>query len=170
MSDKIKAILNHEEFKRRNKLIDVYEDERKFCLHNLQHFLDTARITYILILENNEYVKLFPGKSINQVKELIYAAGLLHDLGRVEQYSDGVDHALASGRIAEPIMEDIGFSSQDIDIVCKAIGEHRKYNKSNSPFGKKLYQGDKLSRQCQGCEAFDECKIELDYKQGKQIY
>lgn len=170
MSDKIKAILNHEEFKKRNELIGVYERERKYCLHNLQHFIDTARITYILILENKELENLFPDKSVNQVKELVYAAGLLHDLGRVEQYLNGIDHALVSGEIAEHIMKDIGFSPGDIDIVCRAIAEHRMYKESNSSFGKRLYQGDKLSRQCHGCDAFDECKIELEYKQGKETY
>ncbi|WP_028306529.1 HD domain-containing protein [Desulfitibacter alkalitolerans] len=170
MSEKIKAILKHEEFIKRNKEIDTCEKDREFCLHNLQHFLDTSRITYILVLENNQYKKIFPGKDAGEVKELVYAAGLLHDLGRVEQYTDGTDHALVSGRIAKDIMEDVGFSPEDIKVVCQAIGEHRKYKKTNSPFGRKLYEGDKLSRQCQGCKAFDDCKIELEYKQGKQIY
>lgn len=170
MSDKIKAILNHEEFIKRNKLIDIYEKNREFCLHNLQHFLDTSRITYILVLENDQYKSLFPDKDTEEVKDLVYAAGLLHDLGRVEQYTEGTDHALVSSGIAKNIMEDIGFAPKDINIVCQAIGEHRKYSKDNSPFGKKLYEGDKLSRQCKGCKAFDECKIELEYKEGKQIY
>ena len=170
MSNKIKAILNHEEFIKRNKLIDMYEADRKFCLHNLQHFFDTSRITYILILENDQYKKLFPGRDIEEVKELVYAAGLLHDLGRIEQYLEGTDHALVSSKIAKGIMEDVGFTVENIEIVCQAIGEHREYKKTNSPFGRKLYEGDKLSRQCQDCKAFDECKIELKYKQDKQIY
>ena len=29
------------------------EKNRKYCLHNINHFLDTARIAYILSLENN---------------------------------------------------------------------------------------------------------------------
>ena len=170
MSEKIKAILNHEEFIKRNELIDMYEMDREFCLHNLQHFLDTSRITYILVLEKDQYKNLFPGKDAGEVKDLVYAAGLLHDLGRVEQYTEGIDHALISSRIARDIMEDIGFALEDIKIACQAIGEHRKYNEFNSAFGRKLYEGDKLSRQCKGCKVIDECKIELEYKQGKQIY
>jgi len=148
----------------------MHEADRKFCLHNLQHFLDVSRITYILVLENDQYKKLFPGKDMEEVKELAYAAGLLHDLGRVEQYLEGTDHALVGSRIAEKIMEEIGFVVENIQIVCQAIGEHREYSKTNSPFGRKLYEGDKLSRQCEGCKAFDECKIKPEHKQGKQIY
>jgi len=170
MSDKIKAILEHEEFIKRNKLIDMYEVDRKFCLHNLQHFLDTSRLTYILVLENNQYKKLFPGRDIEEVKELVYAAGLLHDLGRVEQYLEGTDHALVSSKIAKDIMEDVGFAVENIEIVSQAIGEHREYSETNSSFGKKLYEGDKLTRQCQSCKVFDECKNELKHKQRKQIY
>jgi len=170
MSDKIKSMLGHEEFIKRNKLIDMYELDRKFCLHNLQHFLDASRLTYILVLENDQYKKLFPGRDIGEVKELVYAAGLLHDLGRVEQYLEGTDHALVSSKIAKDIMEDVGFTVENIEIVSQAIGEHREYSETNSPFGKKLYEGDKLSRQCQNCKAFGECKNELKHKQGKQIY
>ena len=170
MSDKIKAILNHKEFIKRNKLIDMYEMGRKFCLHNLQHFLNTSRITYILVLENDQYKKLFPGRDMGEIKELVYAAGFLHDLGRVEQYLEGTDHALVGSEIAKNIMEDVGFAAENIKIVCQAIGEHREYKKTNSLFGRKLYEGDKLSRQCKGCKVFDECKIELKYKRDKKIY
>ena len=52
--------------------INAKERDRKFCLHGIEHSLDTARIGYISILEN--------GLPID--KELFYAAALLHDTGR----------------------------------------------------------------------------------------
>ncbi len=170
MSKKLRAILNHNVFKKRVEQINNFEKNRKFCVHDFQHFLDTARITYIILLENKEYENVFPGKTIDEIKEIVYAAGFLHDLGRVEQYTDGTDHALVSADVAKSILADVGFSDDDINLICTAISEHRNYSETNSLFGQKLYQGDKLSRTCEGCDAFDECKIELEYKQGKKIY
>ena len=48
------------------------EKGRIFCRHTMEHFLDTARLMYIYNLEDGAPVK----------KDIIYAAALLHDLGR----------------------------------------------------------------------------------------
>ena len=66
--------------------IEVYEKDREFCRHNIGHFLDVCRIAWILNLEGNLALS----------KEVIYATGLLHDIGRWLQYENGEDHALAS--------------------------------------------------------------------------
>jgi uncharacterized protein len=170
MSERLRNILNHKEFISRVKQINILEANRKFCLHGFQHYMDTARITYILLLENNEHEKILPGKTKLEIKEVVYAAGLLHDLGRVEQYHNGIDHALTGAKVAKAILTDAGFSDQEIKIITKAISEHREYSKNNSLFGQRLYQADKLSRDCHNCGVFDECKIELELKQGKEIY
>ena len=56
-----------------------YEEERIFCRHDMSHFLDVARLSWIENLE----------KGLGIEKELIYAAALLHDCGRFRQYEDG---------------------------------------------------------------------------------
>ena len=52
------------------------ETERIFCKHDMAHFLDVARLAYILNLERNCRVE----------KEMIYATALLHDVGKWRQY------------------------------------------------------------------------------------
>ena len=52
------------------------EQERIFCCHQMNHLLDTARIAYILSLE----------RGIGISKEAIYAAAILHDIGKGRQY------------------------------------------------------------------------------------
>lgn len=170
MSDLIKLILSNEEFIKRTKLINKLEKTREFCRHNLEHFFDTARVTYILILENNEAGQIFSSLDLKTVKAYVYAAGLLHDLGRVEEYSQGLDHAEVSSKVAETIMKQAGFKEQEIRIISTAIAEHRNYKNQNSLLGKRLYQGDKLSRNCLECKSFNECKKDLGYKKEKEIY
>ena len=40
---------------------------------------------------------------------MIYAAGLLHDIGRYEQMKKGTPHHLAGARLAERILTDCDF-------------------------------------------------------------
>lgn len=68
------------------------EKEREFCKHDLQHFVDVARITYILILESGalwSFIKDNDLKGTREAKEVVYAAGILHDIGRWRQYETG---------------------------------------------------------------------------------
>ena len=72
------------------------ERERIFCRHGIEHLLDVARIAYIENLEQ--------GYGISQ--EIIYAAALLHDIGRFLQYSQGIPHEIAGAQIAPEILAD----------------------------------------------------------------
>jgi uncharacterized protein len=56
--------------------------------------------------------------------EVIMAASILHDLGRSEVKLIGKDSALESVRLARPILKEIGFSEEKIELVCQAIAEH----------------------------------------------
>ena len=67
------------------------EAERKFCRHTPEHFLDVARITCLLASE----------QGVQADREQIYAAGLLHDIGRHLQYRQKIPHEQASTAIAE---------------------------------------------------------------------
>ena len=124
--------------------IERAEVGRIFCLHGIEHSMDTARIGYIMILE----------RGLNIDKELFYAAALLHDSGRYNPMIK--DHAEASAINAELIMPDCGFEEDEVLAVAQAIRSHRVDN-SQDIFGKILYEADKKSRLCYNCRACAEC-------------
>ena len=73
--EKVNKILDHNIYKEYLRRLEIYEEKRQFCRHNLDHFLDMSRIAYMMVLENK----------LDYSKEVVYAIGLLHDIGRVEQ-------------------------------------------------------------------------------------
>ncbi|MFQ6804356.1 MAG: HD domain-containing protein [Lachnospiraceae bacterium] len=75
------------------KAIARAEVSREFCGHTLEHFLDVARLMYIRSLEEGEIVN----------REVIYAAALLHDLGRGMQYREGIPHQEAGVLLAREL-------------------------------------------------------------------
>ncbi|HWJ04125.1 MAG TPA: HD domain-containing protein, partial [Verrucomicrobiae bacterium] len=115
--------------------------------HDHQHAVYVARLGYLIALEQ----KL----ELPELKELIYAAGLLHDIGRWKEYQTGEDHAWVSAEFAEPILARAGFSPWEIDIVCAGIREHRE--PGGSQIGKILALADDLSRNCRGCTVKESC-------------
>lgn len=135
-------IYNHPLYKEQMKKITQFERDRKFCLHNLEHALDVARIAYIHILENSLYIP----------KYLIYAAALLHDAGR---YS-GIPHNQSGAELARKIMPDCDFTTEETELVADAISGHRD-TKHSTEFSKILYDADKKSRLCFICSAQNEC-------------
>lgn len=123
------------------------EKNRLFCLHNINHFLDTARIAYILSLENNLKIP----------KDNIYAASLLHDIGRFKQYNEGVNHVEASIILTKEILNDCGYRKNDVDDIIIAIRNHGKKNNEVKSLSDIIYLADKLSRNCFLCNAINEC-------------
>ena len=83
--------------------------------HSMVHFLDVARIGTIIALEE--------GLKIN--REWIYAAALLHDCGKHEQYENGIPHEQASARIAPEILKACGFNDEETGVIVTAISRHR---------------------------------------------
>ncbi|QXM07183.1 HD domain-containing protein [Crassaminicella indica] len=124
------------------------EKDRIFCHHDLQHALDVARIAYILSLEEKLSIK----------KDIIYAAALLHDIGRWKEYLEGIDHAFAGAKLAKELLESSGFDHIEQALIQEAIKNHRRYDSKNHPLDKIIYKGDKLSRPCIKCRAVDQCK------------
>lgn len=136
------------------------EKNREFCKHGLQHFVDVARITYILLLESGslpEFIRDNNLKGAAAAKELVYAAGVLHDLGRWRQYETGEDHSIAGARLAEEIMKRTGFDRNEIQVVTDAILEHRVQGDQMTRLGELLHRADNLSRACHECSAQDKC-------------
>ena len=126
------------------------ERSRKFCRHQMEHLLDVARIAYILNLEQKLGIR----------KEVIYAAALLHDIGKYRQYVEDIPHELASVEIAEKILDDLpqpAFSSEAKQEILKAIRGHRQIHDNMAVLERLLYISDKKSRQCFACEAKPEC-------------
>jgi uncharacterized protein len=152
--DRINAILyNHKFISYLNKNKKC-EKDRIFCHHDLSHFLDVARIAYILNLENN----------LNYSKDTIYAAALLHDIGRWKQYEEGIPHDAASAELAVDILEECGYSKQEINEIVEAISQHRKVNEDKSSLSYIIYFSDKASRNCFNCKAAKECNWSSEKK------
>lgn len=157
--DRIDCILEDLDFKRYVKLTEALEKERVFCHHDLNHFMDVSRVAYIINLEK--------GYGID--KEVIYAVGLLHDIGRWVEYQEGKDHAIASAELAEPILVKCGFNESEISQILSAIKDHRLKEQSSN-LGAIIYQADKTSRPCYSCNAKGQCKRFLNGEKFKLKY
>lgn len=146
--ERVNKILAHELFRKYYKKIEKCEKKREFCRHNMVHFLDVARIAYLYNLEENLGIE----------KELIYGAAMLHDIGRFKQYQDKTPHEKASLQYAPKILEDCGFTAQEIELICDAIGNHRnKEIAQEHSFRGIFYRADKASRACFACKKEAKC-------------
>ncbi len=149
---KINKIILNRDYQLYLKKNEAEEKNRPFCSHHFEHLLDVARITYILLLEENS-----PFIS----REMAYAAGLLHDIGRWHEYETETDHAEYSADLAEPILVKAGFSEAECRLIEKAIEQHRlkeNYLLHRSPLSTALSKADSLSRLCFRCDARNQCK------------
>ena len=159
--DRVDFIFENPKYQEYIDKIKQAEEDRIFCLHNMSHFMDVARIAYNINLEE--------GLEIS--KELIYATALLHDIGRIEQYENGTPHELASAELAPEILTEIGFGEQEQEEILRAIREHRNKDiaKEKSLAGI-IYRADKLSRPCFACEAESKCDWKKSKKNMQIIY
>ena len=139
----------------------VAEADRCFCHHDMGHFLDVARLAMIL---NQKQM-------LGIEEEWIYAAALLHDIGRWKQYEDGTRHEIASYQLAGDILDKSGFNEVEKEAVLSAILHHRNAEKANEPsFEGLLYRADKMSRSCFACDVQEQCNWKEDKKNLKLIY
>lgn len=155
MTKRINQIIKNETFQQNYKKIEECEKERIFCKHDMVHFLDVARIGEIINLK----------EQINVDEEMIYAAALLHDIGRHEQYLNGTPHEIASVPIAEKILDKCGFNEKETCVILKAIDNHRtKEIQNERNLSGILYRADKLSRACFSCQSEKECNWKNEKK------
>ncbi len=149
--NRINWIINHPLYNSSYQRLEVLEKDRIFCRHQMPHLLDVARIAYIQNLEQNLGFK----------KAVIYAAAVLHDIGKFRQYEEKIPHEIASAEIAEEILssmpENMCFSTQEQNMILLAIRSHRKPVENASAFEKLLYESDKASRNCFCCPAKEDC-------------
>lgn len=141
----IEKILNNPKYKELLKKLEELEENRVFCKHNLEHFLDVARISYIYVLENK----------LTYSKDIIYVIALLHDIGRVLEYEENIDHHNASVILANELLKETNFKEEEIELIIRAIENHR--SESSDELSKIIYKADKLSRNCFNCKAKKEC-------------
>lgn len=154
---RVNKILNHLDYKEYLFRLCERERDRKFCCHNISHFLDVARIAHIINLEMN----------LNINVELIYSAALLHDVGKAVNDVENVGHSKLSARLAKPILYDCGFVDWEVECILDAILNHNNEKLKDSTANgltSLLYRADKLSRHCYMCDAIDLCYWSLDDK------
>src|SRR5471030_692914 len=140
---------------KRNK---KFEKGRKFCKHNLKHFLDVARIAQSINLEEN----------LGFEKEIIYTTAILHDIGKSFQYENGMPHEIASFEIARDLLEEYKFNEEELQFIKQGILGHRE--EKSKGFSMLIYRADKLSRLCINCKARNECNWNDDKKNIKIYY
>lgn len=167
--ERINKILKQELYQDYVQRIKLHEKDRIFCKHDMIHFLDVCRLAEIdwlnhRIFEIEKEYETFP--KLSEVRErlsklnreLIYAAGLLHDIGRWQEYEEGIPHEIASSKLAEEILQAAGYERAEIEEIVLAISNHRNKDiKKEMSLSGLLYRADKMSRPCYVCEAEAEC-------------
>ena len=159
-TDRADRIWRHPVYQEHFLQLQKAERTREFCRHTLAHFLDVARIAHIW---NLEYGLGIP-------KDILYAAALLHDIGRYLQLSEGIPHDQASASLCARIMPECGFTPEEILRVQNAILHHRGHSPGSSletsasqdPLFECLRRADKRSRNCFDCPAARECNWPAD--------
>ena len=155
---KVNAILAHPLYRECYARLEELEKDRIFCRHQMTHLLDVARIAYISNMEQGLGIE----------KEVIYAAALLHDIGKYVQYEDGTPHEQSGEKIASEILgslsETDAFSVEENRMILTAIRGHRKLRENPEPLEWLLYTGDKASRMCFACPAEGECDWSTEKK------
>lgn len=152
-NDRINLIFHNDKFNKYLNKNKTSEKNREFCRHNINHFLDVARIAYIISFE----------EKLNLKKDIIYAAALLHDIGKWQQYESAIPHNESSAKLAVEILKTSNFNKAEINLITDAIKNHRCENRI-SDLSYVLYKSDKLSRKCFKCKAADKCNWNNDKK------
>lgn len=153
--ERVNQILELDSYRKYLKMNEAAEEDRKFCHHDMGHFLDVARIAMILNEKDGYHIS----------EELIYAAAVLHDIGRWKQYKDGTPHEVAGAELAPEILTKCGFSKEETERVVTAISSHRNSKVMNDrDLNGLLYRADKMSRSCFVCKEEKNCHWKEDKK------
>ena len=142
---RVDAVWNHAVYQREYLRLAACEAERPFCRHQVDHLMSAARIMWIANLEH--------GYGLD--REVVYAAALLHDIGKAEQYEHGTPHEEAGARLAASILESLppacSFSDEERQAIVTAIRGHRRLRDGAEVLERLLFQADKASRACFAC-------------------
>ena len=103
---------------------------------------------------------------------MIYAAAVLHDIGKVLQYEEGIPHEITGEKIAAEILDGLAgenaFSETEKAMILTAIRGHRKLRDEPEVLERLLYESDKASRMCFACPAEPQCDWNEE-KKNKEI-
>lgn len=161
--------------------LEEIEKDREYCRHDFDHFFNVGNILYSLCLECNISYEKF------DLKDTCYVIGLLHDLGRIEEYKYGISHekALALSReilfdckcedlFLKFVLEVISYHSgrmpiDDIKDEIVRIKEEndnniKDYNEFIEDIKKLLKIADQLERKCFKCSVRNTCKWKEEEK------
>lgn len=144
--ERIRTLLEHPYYRSCLQEIEQLEHDRIYCRHGLSHLLDVARIAALLAAD----------RKASYPRDVIYAAALLHDLGRLKQYTTGQPHAEAGIAMAQDILQDTAFTPQEQAEILEAIGGHQTGAAPDS-LTQLLYEADEASRMCFACPAAETC-------------
>lgn len=159
--DRVNLIFNNKKYQEYLKLIENAEIDRIYCHHDINHFMDVARLAVIISCE----------EKIEVPRDTIYAAAILHDIGRFVQYADGTPHELASAKLAPDILIESGYESEEIEKIVEAISEHgNEETKLRRDLAGIIYRADKLSRKCYYCKAADSCHKAISKRNMSILY
>lgn len=160
---RVNAIFRHPLYQSYYRRLEKAEQNRIFCRHQMPHLLDVARIAYIRSLE----------ESLGLDREVIYAAAILHDIGKVLQYEEGIPHEISGEKIAAEILDSLAdenaFSEKEKELILTAIRGHRKLREDPELLERLLYESDKASRTCFACPADPQCDWSEE-KKNKEIH
>ena len=124
--------------KKLEKIKEIVKKELNNCgAHNYDHVIRVYNLA--MELSKGEEVDL----------DVIKAAVLLHDVGgkrEIEDPTGKTDHAIESAKMAEPILNDLGYSKEKIKHILDCIISHR-YRTENKPKTKEaeiVFDADKL--------------------------
>ena len=159
---RVNAIFRHPLYQTYYRRLEEAEQGRIFCRHQMTHIMDVARIAYIHRLEVGLGLDL----------EVIYAAAVLHDIGKVLQYEEGIPHEITGEKIAAEILDGLAgenaFSETEKAMILTAIRGHRKLRDEPEVLERLLYESDKASRMCFACPAEPQCDWNEE-KKNKEI-
>ena len=168
--DRVNKIIKHRLYQECIDKIKTYEENRIFCKHDPIHFMDVCRLAEIdwlqcrleeLELKNSskDIISEEHKKELLLIKkELLYACGLLHDIGRWQEYENGIRHEIASAEMAPQILRECDFAEEEIEKIVLAIRNHRnKEIAEDISLSGFLYRADKKGRPCFWCEAETKC-------------
>ncbi len=157
---RVDAIWANPLFQENLATIEAAETQRVYCRHGLSHLLDVARTAWIINLEGG----------FGLARDVVYAAALLHDIGRAAEYSEGISHDVAGVEIARRILGTVvaeqRFSSAEAEAIVKAVRGHRaddvdpvscELSSLSSRLACVIAEADHRSRPCFACSACATC-------------
>ena len=157
---RVDAIWANSLFQENLTAIETAEAHRAYCRHGSSHLLDVARVAWIINLENG----------LGLAQDVVYAAALLHDIGRAAEYSAGISHDAAGAEIARRILGTVvpeqRFSSAEVDAIVEAVRGHRaddaravqsEASSMSSRLAAVIAEADHRSRPCFACAALATC-------------